>query len=198
LGKSYDSVLKDLAAVHVYFETGGVGDLFGLAFAAWPAAARVFDIQLFRESSIRMEVSGEYAGFVIRTEDYRPRAITENYRGVPATRGEVQRGGLDFRTDHEDGLVHACFYELVGHRQGVDESGAGVADIQRGYAFEAEFPLKQYTGSRKEIVRGNGGEYNEVNLLCFDPCILHRHMGRFGRHVGHGVLRRVDEPAFMN
>src|SRR5690606_27974064 len=135
---------------------------------------------------------------VIRTEDYRPCAITENYRCVPATRGEVQRGGLYFRTDHEDGLVHACFYELVGDRQGVDESGAGVADIQRGYAFDAEFTLKQYTGSRKEIVRGNGGEYNKVNLLCFDPRILHCHMSCFGRHVGNGVLRRVDEPAFMD
>ena len=69
-------------------------------------------------------------------------------------------------------LEFAAFQVIVGGRQGEDEAGADRLHVEGGALGDAEIGLDGDGGRGKGLVRGRGGEDDEVDVLGLQPGVV--------------------------
>ena len=91
----------------------------------------------------------------------------------------VSEGGEPFGADHEDRLGTPCLDLSGGHRERLDEAGAGGVDVERARLERADPVSHQRRECRCESVVAHRGHQDLVDL------------GRLHAGIGQGALRRI-------
>ena len=138
-------------------------------------------VQQIVQSAVGMEVGGKYApigagaGAIAGAQDHRPGAVAEQHAGVTVLPVDDAREGLG--PDDQRGFGPARLDETVGHGEAVYETGTHGLDIEGGGLGGADQSLHLGRRRREGLVRGRGGEHDEVNIL---RRLARRLQGRLG------------------
>jgi hypothetical protein len=97
--------------------------------------------------------------------------VAEQHAG--ATIAPVDHSGQGFGTDHQHVSGSAVANVLIGHRQGVDEAGAGRIDVERSALGHAETVLQQAGGGRKHHVGGGRADQQQIDVARLQSGRLH-------------------------
>ena len=167
-----DRHAKDLVAAHLQI---GVG--VGLT-----PAHPLGDLQEVLVGAIGADVGGDDPRFLAGAQDHRPGAIGEQDAG--GTILPVEEAGHGVRPDDQGAFGAAGADELIGDAQGIDEARADRLDIEGGDALNPQPRLDDAGRAGKDLVRGRGGEDDEIDLPGLHPGRGHRGLGRRHSQVG--------------
>ncbi len=102
------------------------------------------------------------AGHAGAFQHHRPRAVAEE--DARAAVAPVKHPRHRLRAD-DDGIAHRAGGDgLRGHLQGVDEAGAGGAQVKRAGPPRAEVVLHQAGRGREHVARRRSGDDDEIDL----------------------------------
>ena len=173
-----DGLLIGLATVHVE----RVEFLVDVLHAGRAGAAAAGHVKNIGEVAITAHVGRDNA---TRTravsEDRRASSVAEENAGVAVD--PIYDAAEFVGADDEDRLIRSAGDELVRDLEAVKKSGTRGADIQARGVFCANEPLDMAGGGREEIVRRDGADKNEIDLLGFHPRVFHGGLSSFRSHV---------------
>ena len=133
---------------------------------------------------------GDDAGLIDGLEHHRTGAVAKEDRG--AAIAPVDDAAQRLGADHERALGIAETDELVGDRHRVDETAAGGLDRKGRDIAQSETILQQRAAVREDLVGRAGAEDDQIDLVGFDPCGLHRAPRRRDREIDGGFTLRRD------
>ena len=126
----------------------------------------------------------------LRLEHDRAGAVAEQDAGGAI--GPVEDARIGLRPDHQGTLEAAAAQETVRDREAVDEARAHRLQVEGGAMRDAEPGLDRDRAGRKRVVRGGGGEHDEIDRLRLDPGGGKRGLRRLEPHVGGDLAGRRD------
>jgi len=96
--------------------------------------------------------------------------------------------------DHQHMVVEPALDVRLRHGEAVDEAGALVAHVEGANGPRPELLLDQDPVPGKDVIRREGGEDDQVDVVHRDPGVRDRLARGFGAEVGRS-RPRVDVPA---
>ena len=116
---------------------------------------------------------------------------------VSALGREPERRGLTLAADEQDAVVRPHPDVAVGGREAVEESCALVANVHGAHLSQAERVLEQDAVAGEEVIRCEGREDDELDVVRRPARVGHGGFGRGGRHVG-ACLTIGGEPTLLD
>jgi hypothetical protein len=100
--------------------------------------------------------------------------------------------------NNQDIFVHTRTDELVTHTHGINKATALVSDVQGSDFLHFHGTLNQHTAAGKIVIRTQGGEDDEINILRGYACPFDGDFSCFNSHGGGGFFRAVCIAALLN
>ena len=133
-------------------------------------------------AAIGMQVGGEDAGRLARTQHHGAGAVAEQHAGAAVVPVEDAREGL--RADHQRGRSDTALDETVGDRHAVDEAGTHRLDVERRSLGHAEFGLHARRRGGKRLVGRRRRQNDQVEVGRLDAGVVERPLRGLDREVG--------------
>ncbi|MOA02083.1 hypothetical protein D3C78_1215190 [compost metagenome] len=166
VGDHADGVLEHFPAFHAQMTNGTC------------RGRSAIDIELFLVRTVGTQLRGQnaaigggtlaFAGF----KNQRAGAIAEENAGGAVLPVENAREG--FGTDHQDALGHAAANIEVGGRYGINEAGTDGLHVEGEAVGHAKTVLDVHRRCRKSVIRGRGGQNDEVDIIRCQAGIVER------------------------
>src|SRR5690606_25139105 len=127
-----------------------------------------------------------------------PCPVPENYGNTSSASGHVKAATVVLTSNHQHVLVHSGLYKLVGYGKGINKATTLVSHVKCGTGMDVKHLLYLHPGSWEIVIRTQGGENDQIDVVFRYSGSLQRNPGGLGPHDGSGIsVAFFDVSAFF-